>query len=301
MTRGVQEMLPLSELAEGATASAWCRRWRHRAPSWVHTSQGGFDPRWYAVEPADENTAKAFVITHHYSGSYPSASYRYKLLDVRGPEPELVGIAVFGTPAGPSVLTASFPELVPSVESLVCSRFVLLDACPSNSESWFLARTLEALAAAGVRGVLSFADPVPRTDAHGARVLVGHTGVIYQASNALYTGRTAARTLRVLRDGTVLHERAAQKIRRQEQGSRYAAEQLVALGAPVPRAGEDMRLWLQTALETTGTRLLRHRGVHRYAFKLGRTRRERADVHLARPVLNTTPHLPDPAHLPTGG
>ncbi|MDO0929927.1 hypothetical protein QQY24_33040 [Streptomyces sp. TG1A-8] len=67
------------------------------------------------------------------------------------------------------------------MESLECSRFVLLDECPANAESWFLARCFDALLARGVRGVVSFADPVPRTDASGAVVAVGHVGTIYLA------------------------------------------------------------------------------------------------------------------------
>jgi hypothetical protein len=56
----------------------------------------------------------------------------------------------------------------------VCSRFVLLDECPGNSESWFLARCFDALLDDGVRGVVSFADPVPRRTASGQLVMPGH-------------------------------------------------------------------------------------------------------------------------------
>lgn len=62
----------------------------------------------------------------------------------------------------------------------MCSRFVLLDECPGNSESWFLARCFDALLADGVRGVVPFADPVPRRTASGRLVMPGHVGTIYQ-------------------------------------------------------------------------------------------------------------------------
>ncbi|MFG3215880.1 hypothetical protein ACWDCX_12730 [Streptomyces fungicidicus] len=42
-----------------------------------------------------------------------------------------------------------------------------------------------------------------------------------------------------------------------------------------------------------------HDAPHSYAFKLGRTRRERADVHLARTRM-PTPHGLDPVHLQGG-
>ncbi|MET7353048.1 hypothetical protein [Streptomyces mirabilis] len=67
------------------------------------------------------------------------------------------------------------------MESLECSRFVLTDECPANAESWFLARCFDELLVRGVRGIVSFADPVPRRDAPGAVVAVGHVGTIYAA------------------------------------------------------------------------------------------------------------------------
>lgn len=67
-------------------------------------------------------------------------------------------MAVFGVPVSTAVLTKPLPDLAPYTESLVCSRFVLLDECPGNAESWFLARCFELLIAKGVRGVVSFAD-----------------------------------------------------------------------------------------------------------------------------------------------
>ncbi|TFV30099.1 hypothetical protein E4K10_47905 [Streptomyces sp. T1317-0309] len=55
-------------------------------------------------------------------------------------------------------------------------------------------------------------------------------------------------------------DRTAQKIRRQEQGHEYAAAQLVALGAPPPRASCDPAVWLRDALVAVGARNIRHRG-----------------------------------------
>ncbi|MCX5097633.1 hypothetical protein OOK36_55355 [Streptomyces sp. NBC_00365] len=152
----------------------------------------------------------------------------------------------------------------PYTESLVCTRFVLLDECPGNAESWFLARCFEELLNVSVRGVVSFADPVPRRTASRALVLAGHAGTIYQATNAVYAGRATARTVKLLPDGTVFHARAAQKIRRLEQGYEYAAAQLCAFGAPRPRPGSDPAIWLREALAAVGARNIRHRGTHRF-------------------------------------
>ena len=54
---------------------AVCQRWRNRRHSWRPTGEGGFDPTRYRVRemPNDlVHTAKAFVLAHHYSGSFPS-------------------------------------------------------------------------------------------------------------------------------------------------------------------------------------------------------------------------------------
>jgi hypothetical protein len=150
-----------------------------------------------------------------------------------------------------------------------------------RQESWFLARCFDELAARGVRGIVSFADPVPRRTAGGAVICPGHVGTIYQATNAIYTGRGTARTIIVLPDGTTLNDRAIQKVRRQERGHLYVEQRRCALGAPAPRAFEPPTLWLTGALATLGARRLRHRGCHRYCHVLGPTRRARTQVRVA--------------------
>jgi hypothetical protein len=210
------------------------------------------------------------VLAHHYSGSYPAATVQFGLYDVVDGERRLCGVAVFGVPVSTAVLTKPLPELRPYTESLVCSRFGLLDECPGNSESWFLANCLNHLLASGVRGVVSFADPVPRRTASGVLVMPGHVGTIYAATNAVYASRATARTVKLLPDGTVFHERTAQKIRRQEQGHQYAEAQLIALGAPVPRAGCSPAVWLREALVAVGARNVRHRGAHRFCGRFSR-------------------------------
>ncbi|WP_242586310.1 hypothetical protein [Streptomyces sp. MST-110588] len=135
---------------------------------------------------------------HHYSASFPSARFRFGLYDIGANEPQLCGVAVFGVPVTAAVLTRPLPDLQPYIESLECSRFVLVDEVPTNAESWFLARCFDELLVLGVRGVVSFADPVPRRDASGTLVTAGHVGTIYQATNALYMGRAVPRTVKLL-------------------------------------------------------------------------------------------------------
>ncbi|MFB8290197.1 Mom family adenine methylcarbamoylation protein [Kitasatospora purpeofusca] len=293
MLKPVQDTLPFDDLAEIPNASDWCQRWQGRRHSFRHVSEGGFDARRYVVEVLPEKAAKEFVVEHHYSGSFPSARFRFGLYDIGDDEARLCGVAVFGVPVTAAVLTRPLPDLQPYVESVECSRFVLTDACPANSESWFLARCFDELLVHGVRGVVSFADPVPRRDASGTLVAVGHVGTIYQATNAVYMGRATPRTMKLLPNGAVLNARMLQKVRRQEQGHEYAERLLTRLGAPAPRAGADPKEWLREALVAVGARNQRHRGVHRYVYRLGRNRRERENIRLGLPTSGTFPKTPD--------
>jgi hypothetical protein len=161
-----------------------------------------------------------------------------------------------------------------------------------HQESWFIARCHTALAQTGIRGVVSFCDPVARTTTDGTLITPGHVGFIYQASNAIYTGRSTPRTLTVLRDGTVLNDKTRQKIRRQEQGHEYAERLLIHRGARPPRGGEAPTDWLPTALADAGARQIRHHGCHRYVFRLGTSAHDRERVRIGLPAL-PYPKRPD--------
>lgn len=254
-----------------------CQRWNAGQHSWRHRSDGGFDRARYEVAAIDRATAKRFVIGHHYSGSYPAGRIMFGLYCAEA----LVGVAVLSTPVASKVLTSVFPGLVPSYESIELGRFVLLDAVPANGESYFLGQVFRLAAAQGIRGVVSFSDPVPRRAGDGRLVMPGHVGTIYQATNARYLGRNTARSAHLLPDGTVLNARSLQKVRRQEQGREYVERLLVAHGAVARARHEDPTAWLGRALVQARTRCVRHAGKHRYAFVVGRTSTERRHVEMA--------------------
>ncbi|MER5698865.1 hypothetical protein ACWDBO_45090 [Streptomyces mirabilis] len=69
---------------------------------------------------------------------------------------------------------------------------------------------------------------------------------------------------------------------------------MIALGAPRPQPGCDPAIWLREALAAVGARNVRHRGAHRYVFRLGRTRREREEIKLGLPARHPYPKCPDP-------
>ncbi len=77
-----------------------CQRWRERRD--LYRPKGEvMDPREYEVSALPTAEAKMFVISHHYSGTFPAARRSFAL-HRRG---QLVGVAVFSHPASNAVLT----------------------------------------------------------------------------------------------------------------------------------------------------------------------------------------------------
>ena len=269
---------------DGSGPNGNSQRWWRRRSSWVAPARGVVDTGRYDIDRVDTAAAKRFVVEHHYSASFPASRFTYGLTDRH--DGELVGVAVFGIPSSARVLTNAFPDLAPYDESLEPSRVVLLDGVAYNAESWFVAACHHDLVGRGVRGVVTFADPLPRYTLDGRLVVPGHAGIIYQALNMRLAGRTAAQTLMLLPDATVLHNRAAQKIRSRSRGHRYAEDLLIRLGAPPVDPG-DPAGWLTAALQTVGARRVRHPGNLRYTLQLGRRRQPVRDAHRHRPAVQT--------------
>lgn len=254
------------------------QRWTHGRGSYRVAGEPIVTRRYEVAPIQGDRTPKAFVVAHHYSGTYPAARFRFGLYR-RG---ELVGVAVFSVPANPRSLAVLPGAAADSVE---LGRFVLVDDVPANGESWFLGRCFERLRREDLVGVVSFSDPARRTDAVGRVVFGGHVGTIYQAHNATYLGRSRAELRYVLPDGRVIHNRALTKIRNMRRGWRYAVSQLEQVGAVPLMAGDDPRRWLARELRRVARRL-RHPGNHKYAWTL-----RRRDARHLRDLARTYPKL----------
>ncbi|MCW2901007.1 MAG: hypothetical protein JWO67_3272 [Streptosporangiaceae bacterium] len=86
--------MPVSQLAvspqqlELGFDAPVCQRWNHRRHSFLRTSEGGFDTARYRVRSLPAAPARAFVTTHHYSGTWP-VIYRCQVISlVTAPEPD---------------------------------------------------------------------------------------------------------------------------------------------------------------------------------------------------------------------
>lgn len=248
----------------------------------------------HEVAPLAREDARDFVVQHHYSCSFPAMRWGFGLH--RGAR--LVGAAVFSVPARDAVLTRVFPGA--ASDSTELGRFVLLDEVAGNGETWFLARCLAELRRAGVRGVVSFSDPLERRALDGTVTMPGHVGTIYQASSAIYLGRARAESLLLLPDGRSFPRRALAKIRAGHKGWRYAVRALMAAGArgdvpeclrgDGPADLDELAEWLDLWLPRL-VRRVPHPGNHKYAFPLTRATR--------RVVVPFGPPSPYPKRVPT--
>ncbi len=243
------------------------QRWRDRRGSYRPAGEPIETRRYEVGRIEDDDTPKAFVIRHHYSGSFPAARFRFGLYRAG----QLVGVAVFSHPVNDVTLTKVFP--VKATEATELGRLVLLDDVPANGESWFIARCFEELRRE-VAGIVSFSDPMPRLTAVGELVHPGHVGTVYQATNGVYLGRSKAEIVRLLPDGRVLPRRAIQKLVHRQRGHEYVSRLLRGYGG-TGELGDIDRL----------TRPVRHPGNLKYAWALDRSLRRCLPKSLPYPKL----------------
>lgn len=249
-----------------------CQRWRSGRASYRPAGEC-FDHSRASVSIIDEAAAKAFVLEHHYSGSYPAARLRVGLFVKRAfAREELAGVAVFSVPMTQAVIPHWFPG-VDAAEGVELGRFVLLDALEANAETWFQARALRQAVQAipRLKAVLSYCDPIARTDWQGRKVFPGHLGTIYRAGNSTALGRATPRTLQLMPDGRVASERALSKLRADDVGAGYALEMLKRAGAPSKAPQETGAAYLQRLKLQGFFRPMRHHGNLVFGWRVGRT------------------------------
>jgi hypothetical protein len=129
----------------------------------------------YEVWSIETAVAQAVVKKHHYLRRSASAMFTFGLFDGM----DLIGVAIYGKPASPSLCVGVCgPEESQRVVEL--TRLWIEDATPKNTESFFIGQTLRLLPSE-FDIVVSYAE-----------IGAGHSGVIYQATNWIYTGLSDA-------------------------------------------------------------------------------------------------------------
>ena len=148
----------------------------------------------YHIEKISCKQAKEYIIQNHYShGCHNAPSPCYGLFD----EDKLIGVLMFATPCSEAVRASVFGiEYKKHVIEL--HRLHILDVTPRNTESWFISRCLKLLRKdkPDIHGVISFSDTTE-----------GHSGIIYQATNAFFCGQTSKSTFYIDENGRLRHPR----------------------------------------------------------------------------------------------
>jgi hypothetical protein len=148
------------------------------------------------VAPVPFQVAKILVERDHYLHSMPGGTYLTfgVLLHNR-----LLGVVTLG--AGPFLSHQLVAEAKPD-DCITLTRLWLSDELPNNSESRVLGIVLRALRRdTQLKFVLAYSDPA-----------AGHRGIIYQATNWLYTGLSSAMPLYDLGDGIARHSRSVGQV-----------------------------------------------------------------------------------------
>ena len=154
----------------------------------------------YTIRPIDHATAQDVIVAKHYLHRRAPCSVAFGLFFVD----ELKGVICYGTPSSAPLRSGiAGPEHARNVVEL--TRLWVCDSVPKNGESFLIGRTIRK---AGKEIVVSFAE-----------IDQGHLGIVYQATNWLYTGLSAKRTNWTI-DGITKH---CQTI-----ADRYTAQQIRA-------------------------------------------------------------------------
>ena len=118
---------------------------------------------------------KDFILNIHYAHRMPSISWAFGLYE----NEELIGVCTFGKPASSNLqIGVCGKDYQSQVQEL--NRLVLKYNKP-NEASYFVSRCLKMLPKPMI--IISYADTEQK-----------HQGIIYQASNFIYTGLSAKRT-----------------------------------------------------------------------------------------------------------
>lgn len=142
------------------------------------------DKTKYEVKQITREETLDYILNLHYAGRVPSISFAYGLFK----EGEFVGCVTYGSPASPSLCKGVCgEEYRPNVIEL--NRLVLRDNL-KNEASFLVSRSLKMLGREHNKIVVSYADTAQN-----------HLGIIYQASNFLFTGTSKKRTDMASKDG----------------------------------------------------------------------------------------------------
>ncbi|KKN85549.1 hypothetical protein LCGC14_0278720 [marine sediment metagenome] len=129
----------------------------------------------YKIQAIDYKTAMGIVIKEHYLHRSAPCSFAFGLFESN----KLIGVIIYGTPSSAPLRRGICGDSEKN-NVIELTRLWIQDDTPKNTESYFIGNTIKLI---DKEIVVSYAE-----------IEQGHLGVIYQATNWIYTGLSAKRT-----------------------------------------------------------------------------------------------------------
>ncbi len=169
----------------------------------------------YQIRQIDYSTAMAVIVREHYLHRKAPCSVAFGLFL----DDQLKGVVCYGTPSSAPLRSGiAGSEHACNVAEL--TRLWVCDSVPRNGESFLIGRTVGK---AGKEIVVSFAE-----------IQQGHVGIVYQATNWIYTGATVSHDHAYIVEGKRVHP-----ISLRDQGitdpKRWAKENGIQTVKPMPK------------------------------------------------------------------
>ncbi len=139
----------------------------------------------YSIKPISYKLAMETVVKNHYLHRKCPCSQAFGLFENSGTNTDLftnerlAGVVVYGTPSSSS-LRKGICGVEESFNVAELTRLWIEDETPKNTESYLIGNTLKLV---NKEIIVSYAE-----------IQQGHLGIVYQATNWLYTGLSAKRT-----------------------------------------------------------------------------------------------------------
>ena len=156
----------------------------------------------YDIQRISYEDTKPFILDIHYAKRMPSISYAYGLYEKN----KLIGMVSYGSPASPSLCKG-----VAGVENkhyvIELNRLVLKNN-KKNEASMLIAASFKLL-------------PKPKIIVSYADTRQNHLGVVYQATNFMFTGTSKARTDMAGKDGKHSRHNLGDKTKRVDRSAKH--------------------------------------------------------------------------------
>jgi hypothetical protein len=131
----------------------------------------------YTIKQITYQEAMDIVVANHYLHRKAPCSFAFGLFE--NETNEIAGVIVYGTPSS-STLRAGLCGVEEKNNVIELTRLWIKDGTPKNTESFLIGNTLSRV---NKEIIVSYAE-----------IQQGHLGIVYQATNWIYTGLSAKRT-----------------------------------------------------------------------------------------------------------